>query len=202
MNMSVFYHLDAGENSFVDYGYTNDWDSIVCPLDPGHQRSSRRISTLGLEVVRRRVVDFSNPYFADIVITDRVLQTFEKAGLTGFRAEPTKIERVRKNCDKSKIPLLWELIITGSGHVHPDSGIRLLRHCDGCGLDEYSAHEHRITIDESQWDGSDFFTVIERPSIYLVTERVKQVILENEFTNVRLIPSHLIKWPKSLSRPE
>lgn len=201
--MSVFYSLNRGDHSCVNYNEDNDWEGIICPVDPGHQRAGRRITKLKLDLVKKSIVDFSFSMLADMIVTDRALKYFREAGLTGFRADSTEIVRYPKGWDKQRNLVFWEIIIAGSaGHAHPDSGIRLLRQCDACGSVEYSAYENGIIVDESRWDGADFFTVVEYPRFYLVTERAKRVILENELTNIQLVPSHLLEWPESVIRPK
>jgi len=58
------------------------------------------------------------------------------------------------------LPKVWELEVQGrGGNAHPDSGIRLLYVCPECGYNVYSSFQNGIIVDESQWDGSDFFTI-------------------------------------------
>ena len=56
-------------------------------------------------------------------------------------------------------------------------------------------------MDEQNWDGSDFFTVAGYPNFILVTERVKNFIIEYGLINCAVIPSQDLVW-KSLVRPE
>ena len=198
----IFYEIyDAGK-SCVDYGEGNDWEGIVCSVDEGHRRAGRRITELRLELISSNIVDFSWTILSDIVVTERVVQVFEEAGLTGYELKPTKIVSVAKRVKIKSYPKFWELIVTGQGgHAHPDSGIALKFKCDTCGLVRYSAYEHGIIVDETQWDGSDLFTVIEYPKHILVTERVKNIIESHKLTNVKFLRSNEVKWPEGVIKP-
>ena len=160
----VFYDISDAGRSYVSLGEGNDWESIVCPVDDGHQRAGRRITQLHLALESKTVVDFSWTCLSDVVITDHALQILMAASLTGFRVEPTKVVSHRKQRDKLHILEVWEFVVSGTaGHTHRDSGILLKSTCEACGRMRYAAHEHGIVVDEAQWDSSDFFCVVESP---------------------------------------
>ena len=78
--------------------------------------------------------------------------------------------------------------MTGWGGVAPpESGIRLVEKCEGCGYLRYSGCENsERLIDVSQWDGSDFFIVWPLTGFIMVTDRVAKLIQENRLRGVVL----------------
>lgn len=197
----VFFDLTDMDHSCVDFAKGNDWEGIKCPKVDGHQRAGKRTTVLTLKMVSAKIVDFSWTALADIVITDKTLEIFKRANLTGFRIEPVKIIPNKKLEKLGKVSL-WEFLVTGSGgYSHPDSGVKLKSECKACGHRLFSAFENGIIVDEKKWDGSDFFTVIEYPKYILCTEKAKKVIEENQLSNVGFIPSHDLKWPEGVIKP-
>ena len=198
----VFYKLGYKKELCVELGLGNDWEGILCPKDEGHRRAGRRITELKLKLLSPCIVDFSWTFLADIVVTDRVIQVLRKEGLTGFETKPTTIVSTLKAVDVQKLPKFWEFIVTGTGgHAHPDSGIRLKWECKACATERYSAYEHGIIVDETKWDGTDFFSVVEYPKYILITERAKKVIEDHNLTNVKFTPSHELIWPELVIKP-
>lgn len=180
-----------------------DMESIICPVYPLHQRAGKRIGNLVVVLSSQRVGDFVWTWHSDCLITDRVLHLFQKAGFTGFTVNSVTVKpKTEKGKQLAKIPVLWELVVTGKGgDADPKSGIRLIYTCPHCGLIEYSSFRNGIIVDEQAWDGSDFFIVTGYPKFILVTERVKDFIIKHDLTNCALIPNQQLVW-KSLTRPE
>lgn len=47
-----FYELQVGrDRQFVEGASANDWESITCERDPGHERAGRRLTALLLDVL-------------------------------------------------------------------------------------------------------------------------------------------------------
>ena len=77
-----------------------------------------------------------------------------------------------------------------------ESGIRLdeAKSCSVCGHLRYTELLNaEQLIDESKWDGSDFFMVWPLPKYVFVTERVVNVIREHHLTGVRIVPVSELK---------
>ena len=199
----AFYELQVGRaRRIIEGSSQNDWESIVCPKDAGHQRAGRRSTPLSLDVLSPNVADFSRTMLSDIVITDRVFQVLREEGLTGFQVKPTTIESVPGGVRPSDLPKLWEFVVIGNGgSAHECSGIVEILRCSSCGLVRYSAFEHGISVDESKYDGSDFFTVSEYPKYVLASERAKTVIERARLTNVNFVESSQLEWPKGVVKP-
>lgn len=199
----AFYKLQVGRaRKFVEGASLNDWESIVCEAEPGHQRAGRRSTDLFLDVLTWNVVDFSSTMLSDIVITDRALTILREAGLTGFQVRKTEVEGLPAGVRRSALPSLWEFVVIGSGGpAHSASGIVNLYKCDACGLVRYAAFEHGLLVNESTYDGSDFFTVAEYPKYVLASRRAKAAIQSAGLTNVEFVESSKLEWPKGVVKP-
>jgi hypothetical protein len=83
--------------------------------------------------------------------------------------------------DLTRVPDYWELVVTGKawreGH---DESTSLA--CDLCGRRKFPSPES-MKVDESRWDGGDFFNVDGNTSIVLVTERVCNALSELSAAN-------------------
>jgi hypothetical protein len=178
-------------------------ETIQCPVYPGHQRAGRRIGNLVITLPSEGVGDFVWTWYSDCLITDKVLQLFQRADFAGFTVNPVVVKpKTEKGKKMTIVPVLWELIVTGQGgNAHPDSGIRLIYTCPHCGLAKYSSFRNGIIIDELAWDGSDFFTVTGYQFI-LITERVKSLIIRHNLANCALIPCPDLVWKAGIVKPE
>jgi hypothetical protein len=150
--------------------------------------------------------DFVWTWYSDCIVTESSLSLFRQAGFTGFEARPIIVEKIkrlsRKRREEVTIPPLWELLILGKGgDAAPESGIYPLYEIEDSGRFSYSSFRNGIIVDEANWDGSDFFTVNGYPNYILVTERVKELIIDRILTNCALIPSHKLEWGSDI-RPE
>lgn len=184
-----------------------DYELITCSLVPGHRRAGARIGNLQLILSTSRVSDFIWTYMSECVITDRVLSLFKEQNLTGFSPRKATIVSARSSkSDVHSFPKVWELEISGkAGDAHPDSGIRILYVCPQCGYTAYSSFRKGITVDEAKWDGTDFFTVNGYSKHILVTERVKNLVVQNGLTNCARFRSQDLRWgnfPRPEERPE
>ena len=153
-----------------------------------------------------KVGDFVWTWYSDCIVTDRTLSLFRQAGFTGFGVRPVIVEKIkrlsRKRREEVAIPPLWELPIQGKGgDAAPESGIYPLDEIEDSGRISYSSFRNGIIVDEANWDGSDFFTINGYPKYILVTERVKEFIIDRQLTNCALIPSHKLEWASGI-RPE
>lgn len=190
---------------FADWSDSVHLEGIVCPVDPNHRRAGKRITDLTIILPSPNVGDFVWTWHGECLITDRVLGLFREAGFTGFEVKPVMVERVKRLGKRrlEEIPELWELVVVGKGgDALPESGIRVIYRCEVCGLVRYSSYRNGILVDEKQWDGSDFFTVNGYPKKILVTERVKELIIQHRLVNCVLIPAEKVRWPETVMRPE
>jgi hypothetical protein len=155
---------------------------------------------LSIVLPSSKVGDFVWTWGSDCIVTDTILSLFKESGFTGFEARRVIIEEIegsgRRRRKKELIPPLWELLIRGKGgDAAPKSGIHLYEYEEAGEIRKgYSSFRNGIIVDEANWDGSDFFTINGYPKYILVTERVKQFIIERQLTNCTLIPSDKLEW--------
>lgn len=151
-----------------------------------------------------KVGDFVWTWNSDCIVTDTILSLFRESGFTGFEARPVIIEKIegssRKRRKQELVPPLWELLIKGKGgDAAPESGIHLFEYEDAGEIRKaYSSFRNGIIVDEANWDGSDFFTINGYPKYILITERVRQFIIDRQMTNCALIPSHKLNWESGI----
>jgi len=143
------------------------------------------------------------------MVPDRTLALFREAGFTGFDTRPVIIEKInrfsRKRMEQVTVPSLWELPVIGKGgDAAAESGIYPLYEIDDCYMKrfQYSSFRNGIIVDEANWDGSDFFTINGYPKFILVTERVKELIINHQLTNCALTPSHKLEWGSDITPEE
>jgi hypothetical protein len=171
-------------------------ESVRCPACEGHQRSGRRVSDLSVVLPGTTIDDFIWTWQSDCLIQDRALKLFQERGFTGFQVKPARARF--KRAETGQAPTLWELVVTGwAGMAPAESGIRVKQRCPACGHTTYTgcAVPARL-IDESQWDGSDFFIVCPLPKFKFVTSRVAESIREAELTGANLRPLRDMKPTK------
>src|SRR5262250_296623 len=96
----------------VECSDDNDWASIHCVRDPGHQRAGRRTTELRLDLLASRIPDFSTTMLSDVVITPRTLMAMRQSRLTGYREVAARIVD-RPGTPSAVVPHLWEFIVTG-----------------------------------------------------------------------------------------
>jgi hypothetical protein len=150
------------------------YERMLCPISAEHY-FNRRISELALQVnhsdPEQTVIPSAN---GERVMHARLVELFEKRGITGFRALPATV-RFRNGLVSHDY---YEIVTTGwAGIARPESGVHLISRCDGCGRKEYSAMQKPMEmIDWDQWTGDDFFVVWPLPAVSLVTERVAEAL--------------------------
>jgi hypothetical protein len=158
---------------------------VLCPVNPNHQRDGKRQSDLIVQLPPFTATpDFIWTWYSECLITGRVLRLFQRSKLSGFEGR-----RAYGTASKSDAPLsLFELIILGWGGVaSPSSGIRLIEDCRSCQLKIYSGFDNPARIiDESSWDGSDFFMVWPLPRIIFLSDKAAQVIRDNRLTGLSI----------------
>jgi len=162
---------------------------VHCPVEPKDHFGVRdRISPLSVVLPNLKPQDFVWTWAGECLVQEGVLQLFRSERFTGYEATP--VQRVEFAHLLKKPPKLWEIVVKGSGGMaSPESGIRIVKVCPGCGLTDYS----RITrptklIDERRWDGTDFFRVEPVEGFIFVTDRVIRTLRINAITGWKARP--------------
>ena len=159
------------------------YEKVDCTVDPdGHRGVRDRITTpLSAVLPHIELQDFLWTHLGECLVQQHVLELFSNSGFAGYEAIRAK---ARFKNSQRRPPELWELAIRGSaGSGSPESGLRILRKCPGCGLTDYSAvTDPSKFVDKSKWDGSDFFRVRPVTGWIFVTDRVVQALQASTFT--------------------
>jgi hypothetical protein len=176
---------DASLNKLAEWANEIETEKVICPVDPGHQRGGKRLTDLSVVLPRGTVKDFVWTWYSECLIQDGILQLFRRESFSGFEAKPVKA-RFKKNGDVP--PTLWELVVTGwGGLARTESGIKRTYYCEVCKQVNYSGlTDAQKLIDESQWDGSDFFMVWPMPLFIFVTERVADCLRDHRLSGAVL----------------
>ncbi len=176
---------------YIDYAESTDWEGIVCPVYPGHQRAGNRIGGLEIELPDEGKRDFYWTFFSELVITDRLANLFKENNITGFELKPVKV------VNKKTTLKYWEFLPTGKGGQ--SENYRLSYECEFCGQKYYKDVDEppeekftsvkRVLVNPDQWDGSDVFTVIGLIRHILITEKVKELIISNGIKGAIITPA-------------
>ena len=150
------------------------------PLLPGDD-----LGTPVVDVYSSTLNDFLHPFPGVLVVKPSTLHILEEEGFTGFR--PIKLnthwsKRLRHLFEEP--PELYELLVTGQAWREGNDKESLIL-CQHCGRMDFPKW---TPVDESRWDGSDFFNVDCNPNIVLVTKRVCKTLSQHNVTNYRCVP--------------
>lgn len=127
--------------------------------------------------------DFTHPFPGLMWVTKQVKTVLESAELKGISFAAVNLRWTGKMKNTSvMIPDLWEVVVNGKAW-RQGSDLQTITSCSVCGRMEYRRGGTDLTVDESRWDGSDFFHVDENPNIVIVTENVTQILSQGNFTN-------------------
>lgn len=183
--------------------YTPDED--LCPAWEEHGKpSSQHTEPLTLNLPSDRIGDFVWTWLFDCVVTQRVLDLFVDAGLSGYRADPVIVERISRGSkrDLGSLPALWEIRTVATARADPKADIFPVYKCRLCGTTRWSSHKRGLLVDTSTWDGSDFFSLEEHSQYTIITERVKELIVEHALKPCAITPAESVIWDTEADRPE
>jgi hypothetical protein len=91
--------------------------------------------------------------------------------------------------------------VTGSGgSIARSSSVRLCESCDVCGWRAWTLPEKGFHIDPAQWDGADFFRVLEYAPFFM-SERAVQVLQAAKLSNFGAIPADEFRLPPNYRQP-
>jgi hypothetical protein len=172
-----------------------------CSVDPNHT-SPKPGPKEHLSVIFRtsKPKDFVWTWGGELLCTEELVRTFEENGITGFTTRPVKTQL--RSAKKGPIPNYRELITTGwAGLASRDSGLELLKFCEGCKKSEYRIADPSRLIDEAAWDGSDIFMVWPLPKFRFVSERTVDLIRSKKITGVAIVPAGEAINPSSTFGP-
>ncbi|MCB9399415.1 MAG: hypothetical protein H6510_16500 [Acidobacteria bacterium] len=85
--------------------------------------------------------------------------------------------------------------VGSGGSIAKTSGVFLRKKCEICGFKEHSLALNGIHIDETQWDGSDFFQIEELPGPTFMSDRAKCILEGGGLSNFAPIRTEDYKVP-------
>jgi hypothetical protein len=176
------------------------------PACPKCRSSSRkRVGPLTIEwdVGSDIIADFTWPSgLGELVVTEQVKTTFVSEGFTGLRYEPVEmyqrpgLKRPRRDGKARKRvwlpydgPPLWSLLVSPLCNLDLARSCRsIVIECEICTRSRMIVHDRvaPLVVRRESWHDADFFRIGEMGNLTFVTERVKQAIERNHFTNVTM----------------
>lgn len=164
------------------------YSPIICPSHEGHRSAARILGNLSVIVAPSVQKDFTWIWSSDVLISRRALDIFVKHRVTGFETAPAKVSY--SNESKLPSPELFELIVTGWGGLgEAEAGVHLIKSCPDCGHSVYTIAEPSKLIDPTAWDGSDLFIVWPLPNYRFASERLANIIRQEQISGVKLMPA-------------
>ncbi|HEX8234538.1 MAG TPA: hypothetical protein VF600_01135 [Abditibacteriaceae bacterium] len=126
------------------------------------------------------------------VVSSRAKSAFEESKFNGWHTFPVKVAMANiKKLRESEPPELWEILVIGDGGI--PAGLSKgtdYEECRECGFITWHGRLDTVSLDMSQWDGSDIFHFTDMGGIY-VTEDYKKAVEAAELTGAYFRPSHM-----------
>lgn len=154
-----------------------------------------------LELYGKDPGDFIRGSGGEVLISERLAESFRAEGLTGLRGfHPVEVLRVRRQRRGPKPPTtIRYLVVTpvfGSAAV--DEARNCIRRdspitCDWCretGVDSI----HGFVLEPGSWNGDDVFVARGMPGSIVVSERFADFVARHGFTNMKLTPTEEYTW--------
>jgi hypothetical protein len=131
--------------------------------------------------------DFLWTAYSEAVVSRNVVKAFQEAGITGVDFVGVELENTLGDEVSGD---LFELRPEGwGGLASVESGVRLLEECPHCKNRVFSGYtDAGQLLDLDAWDGSDVFTIWPIPRYYLVTDVVRDLLIQQRFSGVRVVP--------------
>lgn len=177
----------------------------ICAVNPQHRDAGRK-NPLKVMLVSSPPDDCVWTWYSELTVQDRVLEIFRDHKITGFTTAPVVARWKERDVDwepgdqnaglspdelvSEPLPNLTEIKVHGwGGFAPPESGIRLLNLCPGCGWTHYTSYcDPSRLADPAQWDGSDMFHVWPLPKHIFISSRLAEVLQVEEVSGVQLVP--------------
>lgn len=168
--------------------HVNDWDALIKDLsfelkiDIDLLKPGAELGIPRGEIVKFGLHDFIHPFPGITWVSHSVKDML-------FQNKATGVEFCEVDIDyrkiKSKVDVkeqkLWEIVVKGKAWrkgINYENSLA----CPKCNRTVFRNPEY-LQIDESTWDGSDFFTLDLNPNIIVVTERIYEILKQSSFTN-------------------
>src|SRR5205823_9280940 len=137
-------------------------------------------------IPRSALKDFTWIWDGYLLISQNLLQIFERHRVTGFEAKAANV--AYSNTANMAPPALFELVITGWGGLAAQAaGVTLVESCQACGHKVYAIAEPGLLIDADAWDGSDLFLAWPLPGYRFASDRLASILREEKVSGIELI---------------
>ncbi|AEU38508.1 hypothetical protein [Granulicella mallensis] len=166
---------------------STDLASVICPVDPGHQRAGARLTELNVNFAKAALKnDFIWSWYSECLVRKDVAAALNSMGLTGLSTRPAVVTSGKQIYTDEYV----EFFATGWGGIAaPESGVHLTYECSACGMLKYSGvKDWTKLVDWSQWDGSDIFMVWPLPSYIFTKFDTAQILKDSGLTGLELKP--------------
>ena len=165
-----------------------EFEETPCPVTDRHLARLKRVGDLHVVGDPLAERDFTWTWRNELLVTPKVLAAFQKHHVTGFNIRPVVTAYPRPI--KVRPPELHEVTITGwAGLPAQDAGLRITQSCPTCGYKRYAIADPSRLVNPNAWDGSDLFMVWPLPRFPLATDRLANIIRQEEFSGVKLTPA-------------
>jgi hypothetical protein len=176
-------------------GPNTKYEKVICPVDDRHTRAGRGLGGLSVTIDPTNIKDITWTWSTDVLVTQRVLDVFDKHRVTGFETRPAEFKSPKRS--GPELPPMFELIVTGWGGMGAAaSGVRVSTLCSTCKYQSYFIADPSHLIDPASWDSSDLFIVWPLPRYRFASDRLAGIIRQEKITGVRLIPASDIPMKK------
>lgn len=191
-----------------EYAYGEDADPVnlgdpeYCPVCGSPMTWKKWLPPKNVILEKPKYGDFVYGTFDSFLVSENFKRNYEQSGLKGIinfdEVTIVKVRRLRKGSSKLPPPYFHvEINITATRVDEERSNFIWDRppKCDYCRSGLLRSHDAFI-IDESTWTGEDIFYCRGYWGTVVVTERFKEFLEENHFTNYKLISDkeYRIDW--------
>lgn len=176
------------EDEWLLDGPGTSFERIPCVGDPSHTIANRRVRPLRVVAPVSPLADFQWTPYGECIVNGRVREAFSKAAVTGVGFHP--VETYTTSGNRFSTEELYELVITGWGGLAPaQSGIHVIKECPFCRRRVFSHFtDPHLIFNFDDWDGTDMFTVWPMPRFILMVGRVKDIVVRNRFSGLKICP--------------
>ena len=185
----MYYFMEENDNdsqeAYIPYN-VNPW-RIVSECDC-KSRQTEYDEPIKFDI-KGKLCDY---YFADnqIMISERFYSFLKEKALTGYITRNAVVRTWNKSEKKTDDLKYYELVVKGRCGLLRDMSGDELPHCQKCGrrVAHTGALIDGVTFDMDQYDGSDIFAFDNLWNIPIVSETLRNAIIECGFTNIKFIP--------------
>ena len=139
------------------------------------------------ELLEGTINDLMFPFPGQVIVTTDVATALQQSSLQGAELMPIEIVKAKGNNSTYASPL-FELRVKGYGWRKGVDESQL-NSCPLCGRTQNPKWKGGLEpLDETRWDGTDFFNVDHNPNVVAITSKAKEFLEQHQFSNYRLIP--------------